>query len=43
MEEITITGDTTRIALQNVINKAIQKFGKELKIIISNNLQVIKK
>ena len=38
MPTITITGDTTQEALENVLMQGIGKFGKEFNVRISNNL-----
>lgn len=41
MPTITITGDTTQEALEQVLYQAIGKYGKELNLHISKNLRFV--
>jgi len=42
MPTITITGDTTHEALEELINQGIARYGYEFKVLLSPNLKFIK-
>lgn len=42
MEKVNITGDTTRSKLESLINALIKQHGKEVRILISPNLNFVR-